>query len=91
MYEPDLKKYVNTTKDNLSVILRFDETVGYKASTSSTSSTSEMTIQEANNILAGKKQAVSFEEIEEARAVLGVTLLGNPVYKGFKNKKLLDE
>jgi|TARA_R100000081_G_scaffold57900_1_gene28599 hypothetical protein len=91
VYEPDLKKYVNTTKDNLSVILRFDETVGYKASTSSTSSTSEMTIQEANNILAGKKQAVSFEEIEEARAVLGVTLLGNPVYKGFKNKKLLDE
>jgi len=90
VFDTDKGTYVNKTKNSLRLNLKFDETVGYKVGTSSTSSTSKMTIQEANNILAGKKQAVSFEEIEEARAVLGVTLLGNPVYKGFKNKKLLD-
>ena len=90
MFDTDKGTYVNKTKNSLRLNLKFDETVGYKVGTSSTSSTSKMTIQEANNILAGRKQAVSFEEIEEARAVLGVTLLGNPVYKGFKNKKLLD-
>jgi hypothetical protein len=86
VYEPDLKKYVNTTKDNLSVILNFDETVGYKAGASSAS---KMTIQEANNILAGTAGAVTLERIEEAKAVLGVQQ-DDPVYKGFKIKKLLD-
>ena len=85
VYEPDLKKYVNTTKDNLSVILKFDETVGYKASASSAS---KMTIQEANNIVAGKAGVVPLERIEEAKALLQQDL--DKTYKGFEIKKLLD-
>ena len=68
VFEPKLKKYVNTTKDNLSVILKFDETVGYKTSTSSTS---KMTIQEANTILS-RKGMYSPAIVKEAETLLGV-------------------
>lgn len=79
VFEPKLKKYVNTTKDNLSVILKFDETVGYKTSTSSTS---KMTIQEANNILRSPS-VYPTATINEAKTLLGIQQddpLGNQMF-----------
>ena len=91
VFDTDKEVYVNTTKEDLIINLKFDETVGYKTSTSSTS---KMTIQEANNILAGTAGVVSLERIEEAKAVLGVQQ-DDPIYKGYdpnnlSGKKLLD-
>jgi len=85
VFDTDKGAFVNTTKNDLRLNLSFDETVGYKASTSSAS---KMTIQEANNIVAGIGP-VPLEKYEEAKAVLGIKQ-DDPIYKGFKIKKLLD-
>ena len=82
MFDTDKGTYVNTTKNSLRLNLKFDETVGYKVGTS------KMTIQEANNIVAGKAGPVPLEKIEEAKALLQQS--SDPIYKGFKIKKLLD-
>ena len=85
VFDTDKGAFVNTTKNDLRLNLSFDETVGYKAGVSSTS---KMTIQEANNIVAGKAGPVPLEKIEEAKALLQQS--SDPIYKGFKIKKLLD-
>ena len=92
VFDTDKGAFVNTTKNDLRLNLSFDETVGYKAGVSSTS---KMTIQEANNIVAGKAGPVPLEKIEEAKALLGQTSTKLNINTGFdpnnlSGKKLLD-
>ena len=79
VFDTDKGTYVNTTKNRLRLNLSFDESVGYKVSTSSAS---KMTIQEANNIL--KSPSVyPTATINEAKTLLGAQQddpLGNQMF-----------
>jgi len=91
VFDTDQGIYVNTTKNNLRLNLGFDESVGYKASASSTS---KMTIQEANNILSNP---IIYRDatVNEAKTLLGQTSTKLNINTGFdpnnlSGKKLLD-
>jgi hypothetical protein len=85
VFDTDKGTYVNTTKNRLRLNLSFDETVGYKVGTSSTS---EMTAQEANSII-NNPNIYPIAKVEEAKALLQQIYF--PVGGIVKGKKLLDE
>jgi len=81
VFDTDKGAFVNTTKNRLRLNLSFDETVGYKVGTSSTS---EMTVQEANSII-NNPNIYPIAKVEEAKALLQLS-----VGRIVKGKKLLD-